>query len=121
MPQNTETLLNLAISISCIGVAAASGLLAVLFPQDFGTVDQFIVYEMGSVEEVSSQKDYKQIKPKALKVKDGVFLENVLRDKAKQLNSWFETGDWTPKKVDMILWAIHRHLKQSSNQVKKKK
>jgi hypothetical protein len=40
---NIQTRLSIVTDIHGLGIAGASGLLAVLFPSHFGTVDQFLV------------------------------------------------------------------------------
>ena len=40
-----------------------------------------------------------------LKERDAVLLIDIMRRKARQLNGWFGTNKWTPRKIDMILWA----------------
>lgn len=108
IPFETGMIVDFSTRIRGLGVAGASGLLSILFPRHYGTVDQYLVYELEKVSEISDAQEYKMIKPKNLKVKDCVFLEKVMREKAKKLNIEFHTDEWTPKKIDMILWAIHR-------------
>lgn len=45
---------------------------------------------------------------KDLSIKDAVLLEGILRRKAAELNDKFGNNSWTPRKVDMVLWAIKR-------------
>ena len=37
--------------------------------------------------------------------KEAMFLIDIMRRKARELNCWFGTDNWTPRKIDMILWA----------------
>lgn len=104
-PEDTEELLCKASRINGLGTAGASGLLAVLFPEYYGTVDQFLVYSLCKLENLPEHAMLERIKPKDLSIKDGIVLENILRKKAKELNEKFATQEWTPKKVDMILWT----------------
>lgn len=46
--------------------------------------------------------------PLGLKVRDCVVLEDIYRRKARELNERFQSIDWTPRKMDMILWASDR-------------
>jgi len=43
--------------------------------------------------------------PKNQKERDAILLIEIMRRKAKQLNNWFSNNEWTPRKVDMILWT----------------
>jgi hypothetical protein len=42
----------------------------------------------------------------SLKDDEAVLLIDILRKKAAQLNELFHTEEWTPRKIDMILWSI---------------
>ena len=108
-PNNTEDLLETTKRIHGLGTAGASGLLSILFPEHYGTLDQFLVYALLNVDELPEHKRLQEIKPLNLTVKDGIMLEDLLRIKASELNRMFETTTWTPRKLDMILWAIDRH------------
>ena len=46
--------------------------------------------------------------PEGLKIKDGIILVNIMKEKAAELNAKFNTDFWTPRKIDMILWAYGR-------------
>ena len=104
-PEDTEELLCKATRIYGLGTAGASGLLAVLFPEHYGTVDQFLVYALRKLSNLPEHAALERMNPKELKIKDGIVLEDILRRKAKELNEKFATQEWTPKKIDMILWA----------------
>lgn len=108
-PEDSEALLKAAKQIKGLGTAGASGLLAIMFPKEYGTVDQFLVY---SLLKIPTLKEYSRIKgiknPQVLSIKDAVILENILRDKACELNKKFNSDEWTPRKIDMILWAVDR-------------
>ena len=98
----------LAKSVRGLGVAGASGLLALLFPADFGTVDQFAVKALRSVSGLSGQDRLARMKPEGLTVSDGVLLVELMREKAAELNQRFATTYWTPRKLDMVLWTYGR-------------
>lgn len=94
-----------------LGVAGASGLLAILFPERFGTVDQFIVSSLQSIKVLSEEAKLHSIKnPESLTVKEATMLIKLMRNKAKELNEKFDTDFWTPRKIDMILWSIGRDI-----------
>lgn len=88
-----------------LGIAGASGLLSVLFPDYFGTVDQFVVKSLLCIDELNERKSIVRMRPEALTLADGVVLEQLLRAKADELNRIFQTCTWTPRKIDKILWA----------------
>jgi len=68
-----------------LGTAGASDLLAVLFPNDFGTVDQFVVRALERVPDLPRRSDIARTKPENLRVVDGIVLVEIMRDKARDL------------------------------------
>ena len=106
---NVEKCLSNAKKIHGLGVAGASGLLSIIFPEHFGTVDKFVVLTLRKVQGLQEEKFIREIKnPSSLSVKEGTILINLMRKKAKELNKQFKTDFWTPRKIDMILWHIDR-------------
>lgn len=97
-----------ATNIRGLGVAGASGLLSILFPEYFGTVDQFVVKAFETIGGTEISQKVKLMKPENLRIDDGVFLIECMRKKAKQLNEQFDTDIWNPRKIDMILWSFGR-------------
>lgn len=95
-------------AIHGLGTAGASGLLAILFPEDFGTVDQFVVKALLQISDLSEHSELEKINPNNIKDREGVLLINIMRKKAAELNLIFNTNFWTPRKIDMILWCIGR-------------
>lgn len=100
--------LEIVTQIYGLGTAGASGLLAVLFPSDFGTVDQFIVKALCEVDGLAEHAQLVRMKPESLNVRDGVLIISILRQKAKELNRLFETNIWTPRMIDKVLWSVGR-------------
>ena len=100
--------LSLASSVKGLGTAGASGLLAILFPGHFGTVDQFAVKALAEIPELPERELVQSMHPESLKLDDGVVLIQVMRRKAVELNSVHSTDFWTPRKVDMVLWTCAR-------------
>jgi hypothetical protein len=78
--------------------------LAVLFRKWFGTVDRFVVEALAEVPSLPERQKLLRMKPKSLTDDDAVVLIDILRKKAAQLNELFHTDEWTPRKIDMILW-----------------
>ena len=100
--------LKAATEIKGLGTAGASGLLSILFPEYFGTVDQFVVERLREISFISHKDDITKMNPESLRIKDGVILINIMREKANELNQLFNTDFWTPRKIDMILWSFGR-------------
>lgn len=107
-PEDTEQLLGNAKRIHGLGITGASGLLSILFPENYGALGQFLVNALLQVEDLPEHDRLSLINPQNLTVKDAVVLEEILRRKAMELNSQFDTDEWTPRKIDMVLWAAER-------------
>ena len=100
-------MLRAATRISGLGTAGASGLLAVIWPQFFGTVDQFVVKSLRRVE-TDIHTELLEMDSENLEGLDGVILTHLFRKKAGQLTSDLG-GPWTPRMLDMVLWAFRYH------------
>ena len=107
-PENISNLLRTTHRIKGLGVAGASGLLSLLFPKYFGTVDQFVVQRLLEVENLKEHFLLEKMKQDNLTEKDGTILIEIMREKANELNKKFKTSEWTPRKIDKILWSIDR-------------
>ena len=101
-----EACLKIASEIRGLGTAGASGLLAILFPKHFGTVDQFVVRRLQEIDHPIYSNELNSMNPERIRIQDGVLLINIMKEKAKELNDTFNSNFWTPRKIDMILWAI---------------
>ena len=77
-------------------------MLSLLFPEHYGTIDQFVVKSLQKV----GLDSVKGMDPENLTIEDAVVLEDIYRSKAKELNDQFETTNWTPRNIDMVLWAF---------------
>jgi hypothetical protein len=82
--------------------------LALLFPKDFGTVDQFVVKSLLKISNLQEHQGLKRINPDQISLNDGVLLIKIMKNKALELNKKFNTAKWTPRKIDKILWSIDR-------------
>ena len=107
-PENISNLLRTTHRIKGLGVAGASGLLSLLFPRYFGTVDQFVVQRLLEIENLKEHSLLEKMKQDNLTEKDGTILIEIMREKANELNEKFKTSEWTPRKIDKILWSIDR-------------
>lgn len=80
-------------------------MLAVLFPELFGTVDQFLVKALRQIPNLPQKAIIDAMNPESLKHDEGVLLVQIMRLKAAELNRLFSTTQWTPRKIDMVLWT----------------
>ena len=105
---NIQQCLAIASSIRGLGIAGASGLLAILFPANFGTVDQFAVKALAKIPELPERDLIAAMNPESLKLSEGTILIRIMRRKADELNQVSSLIKWTPRKVDMVLWTCAR-------------
>ena len=87
-----------------LGVAGASGLLALLFPSYFGTVDEMVVRALLTCDEYRDDAIIKAINPQDIKRKDAVYLIEQFKKKAHELNELSNEYCWRPRDIDVILW-----------------
>lgn len=106
--KDTAEMLSTVTKIRGIGISGASGLLSILFPEDFGTVDQFVVLSLLAIDQLPERDQLEKMKPQFITLKNAVVLERILRNKAEELNRRFSTDSWTPRKIDMVLWSFGR-------------
>lgn len=100
--------LRVATQFKGLGPAGGSGLLALLFPTRFGTVDQFAVRALRKVRSLPEHELLASMNPESLMINDGVVLIGIMQRKANELNQKFVTDRWSPRRVDKILWASER-------------
>lgn len=115
--QDIQKGLDLATQIGGLGIAGASGLLALMYPEYVGTVDEFLVLALAQVDNLPERIELHEMatkiaeskkpkgKPFSIGLGAGVTLIEILRRKAKDNNKWFNTSFWTPRKIDKVLWA----------------
>ncbi|WP_133300419.1 hypothetical protein [Paraburkholderia lacunae] len=104
-PNDIQAGLTTAHRIRGLGTAGASGLLALMYPARFATVDQFVVMALRELKDLPEKYALHHMKPEGLSVRDGVTLIDIMQRKAAELNRQFGTTQWTPRKIDMILWS----------------
>jgi hypothetical protein len=97
--------LSIAKEIKGLGFSGASGLLSLIYPKHFATDDQFAVKALCQISGLTDIIEILKMNPENLTLKNGVLLINIMRKKAKENNQLFSTEFWTPRKIDMILWA----------------
>lgn len=116
--QNIEHCLKLATEIGGLGVAGASGLLSLMYPDYFGTVDEFLVLALS---EVRGLPEHQQLQQMAIRINAskqpggssfsisltaGVLLIRIMRRKVAENNKRFSSSFWTPRRIDKVLWAF---------------
>lgn len=94
-----------ATKINGLGVAGASGLLSLMYPTAFATVDQFVVKALLDIPGVP-QEPLNRMNPASLTIPDGIFLVSLMRQKAEECNRIFGGNYWSPRKIDMVLWGV---------------
>lgn len=76
-----------------------------MYPNNFATVDQFAVKALCQISSLPESSSLNKMKPESLTLRNGIILINIMLRKAKENNMIFGTDFWTPRKIDMILWA----------------
>jgi hypothetical protein len=90
-----------------LGYPGASGLLALIFKEWFGTVERpgtelSCCPKSKTIRDIAAWLKRKE----EWKPRDAGFLIDIMRRKAVQPNEWFGTNEWLPRKIDMILWTF---------------
>lgn len=104
-PADTRRGLETGCEIRGLGTAGASGLLALMYPDAFGTVDQFVVKALRQVGGLPEAAILERMNPERLTPKAGAVLVSIMQRKASDNNLSFGTHVWTPRKVDKVLWT----------------
>ena len=100
--------LSLANEIHGLGTAGASGLLSLMYPDDFGTVDQFVAKSFQEIEGLAEHDALMKMNPESLKLKEGVLMMQIYRAKTAENNRRFNSTYWTPRTIDQILTTFGR-------------
>ena len=106
--QDIRSGLEAACAIRGLGTAGASGLLALMYPNSFGTVDQFAVKALRLIAGLPEGTKLARMNPVGLTISDGVIVIEILRRKAAENNRIFRSEAWTPRKIDKVLWTYGR-------------
>ncbi len=48
--------------------------------------------------------------PESLTIQDAYVLNQIMKNKAKHLNTQFQNSKWTPRLLDKVLWSIDRSI-----------
>ena len=94
----------------------ASGLLALIFEEWYGTVDRCVLESLRRIESLPEKPRIGEIRAwvkiqKDWRESDAVLIIDIMRRKAAQLNRWFGTNKWTPRRIAMILWTSNRTVR----------
>lgn len=101
---NTMLGLNIATRIRGLGVPGGSGLLALLFPSYFGTVDEQATKALLATQEYKDDPILTKINLQGITISDGVYLNQIYKKKSFELNKKFGSYSWVPRNIDVILW-----------------
>ncbi len=106
-PEQIRESLKIVSRIPGLGIAGASGLLAILYPEEFGTVDQFVVKALREVSSLPEASAINCMNPESLKLTDGEVLIEIMRRHANFLTKAL-SQIWRPRDVDKVLWTYGR-------------
>lgn len=104
-PEMIIDLLRTVDEIYQFGIPSASGLLSLLFPLHFGTVDRFAMESLQRIEEFKNDLAIQRIDSKNIRLGDAVRAISIMRAKALENNRIFKTNYWTSRRIDMVLWS----------------
>jgi hypothetical protein len=107
-PNDIQSGLEIANKIRGLGPPGASGLLALMYPKYFGTIDQFCVKALRLVDGLPEINALHHMNPDAIKLRDGILLVSIMRRKADTNNKMMKSNIWTPRMIDKILWTYGR-------------
>ena len=85
-----------------------------MYPKHYATVDQFVVLALRQVSGLTRASALAAMKPENLSLRDGVVLIDLLAEKAAELNKLAGFQDWTPRKLDMVLWACRERRQKTA-------
>lgn len=104
--ENIKLGLEIASRIHGLGISGGSGLVSLLFPKNFGTVDRVIVSNLKCIKNYVQRDSITSIDPYNIRLKDGVELIKIMKNRANELNIRNNIDKWTPRKIDQVLWAF---------------
>jgi len=60
---------------------------------------------LNSIKDIPEKSRLARINPNGINIKDGTLLIQLMKSKAIQLNEENKTNEWTPRKIDKVLWT----------------
>lgn len=103
-PEKTRELLKIVDEIHQFGIPSGSGLLSLLFPSHFGTVDRFVIQSLQRIQKFKDDTKIQRLDPEDISLDDAVHAISVMRVKALENNNLFGTDYWTARRIDMVLY-----------------
>lgn len=104
---NISKCLDIVMKVGGIGIVGATGLLSVLYPEKFGTVNRDTNNALSKIKALGEHEYLNEVKNITLK-KARIIIE-IYRKKAEELNKKYKNQYWTPRKIDMVLWTIEKN------------
>ena len=98
-------LLDVALKIKGLGPAGATALLSILYPDRFGTLDQFVVKCLQAAPSLSGDHIIRGVNPNSIKKDEALYIIRLMQNKAITLNNAFGTHTWLPRTIDKAVWA----------------
>jgi hypothetical protein len=87
-----------------VTVAGASGLLALVYPEEFAPVDAVVTKALQQIVAPEAARP----NPKDVSIAEAEMLIEVMRTKALELNRAFGVSEWTPRRVARVLSVAGR-------------
>jgi len=63
---------------------------------------------LAGIPELPEKQLIAAMNPESLKLNEGTILIGIMRRKAEELNKALSSTDWTPRRIDMVLWTCAR-------------
>lgn len=118
---NYENAIEEARKIYGLGYVGATALLSILYPNNFVTIDQFLLYALYSIDSLKDKiiTVYNPVKRKPIIIDDkrtkirltslshGELATNLLKNKSIELNNK-ASNFWNPKKIGLILSSLSK-------------
>lgn len=98
-----EELIKISKEIKYISVAGATALLSIMYPDRFGTVDKFVVLCLK--ESLPNDSIIQSTNEEDIKIEQAIYIEKLMREKAKELNKLFSVVTWNARAIDKATWA----------------
>ncbi len=89
-----------------LGTIGGSGVLALVHPETYGTIDRMVLksfHDNNEFQFVRTEADFS--KDAKFGLEYGALVILRLREIAQQLNEKNRVNSWTPRRVDMVLFA----------------
>jgi hypothetical protein len=105
---NVRAGLSIATNIPGLGIAGASGLLALIYPKIYGTVDQFCVKALRGIPSLPEREAVNRMNAHSLSRRNGELLVEIMQRQARANTEAFGGAQWTPRMIDKVLWTYGR-------------